>query len=1097
MKTDSRFALVQRSLAGVVLAGVLLGMWGGATPGSPPAGSTEPVIDSVTPDSAAEGAVVTIRGANFGPSVGAVQGTSGVSFNGVWSTPSSWSERSITVAVPPGAETGEVVVTVSGRPSAGGEFTVTGEGASGPAIGTVSPALGLEGTMVTIRGANFGSKGEMGGVSFNGVWASATSWSDEEIRVPVPADATTGGVVVRADGQASNGVAFMVTDSGLGEPVIEFLSADSGPAGMVVTIEGENFGPSIRALEGTSGVSFNGVWGRPTYWSDRVIQVPVPAGAPSGLVTVAVGVEASNGVAFVVERPAPVIEAVDSSFGPEGTRVEITGRNFGPAMEASQRWSGVSFDGVWGVAAYWSDREIRVAAPAGVSSGLIVVSSGGQDSNGIPFTVRRSKAMSPTPAVLASSAGPRATPTLKSLDPTEGPVGTPVKIKGKNLGDPQGTSTVTFNGTPVTNYVSWNNKRIDVEVPEGATTGNVVVTVGGVATAGIEFTVTAGTGPSISSLDPDSGPEGRSVVITGTNFGASQGTSAVTFNGTAATATSWSDTSITAAVPMGATTGDVVVTVDGTASAGVSFTVAPAIGSLSPDSGPEGTTVEITGTSFGAVQGTSTVTFNGTEATPTNWSSTSITAAVPEGATTGDVVVTVDGTASVGASFTVTPAIGSLSPVAGPEGTTVEITGTSFGAMQGTSTVTFNGTEATPTNWSSTSITAAVPEGATTGNVVVTVGGEASNGVSFTVGTDPVISGLNPDSGPAGTSVVITGANFGASQGTSTVTFNGVTALPSTWSDTSITVPVPATAATGPVVVTVGGQVSNGETFTVTLPAPSITGLDPALGRVGAPVAISGENFGATRGTSTVTFNGTPVETYTSWSDASITVAVPEDATTGNVLVTVGGQVSNGVEFTVDETGPGVTVTETTLDVDEGDTGTLDVDEGDTGTYQVKLDTQPGASVTVTPTSGETAVATVSPATLTFTSTNWNTAQTVTVTGVEDDDGVNGTATITHTAASSDSGYNGNAIAIGSVEVSVEDNDPFGVVVTEATLDVREGRTGTYQVRLATKPGADVTVTPASGDPAVATVSPATLTFTSTNWKTAQTVTVTGEEDDD
>ena len=61
------------------------------------------------------------------------------------------------------------------------------------------------------------------------------------------------------------------------------------------------------------------------------------------------------------------------------------------------------------------------------------------------------------------------------------------------------------------------------------------------------------------------------------------------------------------------------------------------------------------------------------------------------------------------------------------------ITGTNFGATQGTSTVTFNGTAATATSWSATSIAVTVPSGATTGNVVVTVGGQASNGVSFTV----------------------------------------------------------------------------------------------------------------------------------------------------------------------------------------------------------------------------------------------------------------------------------------------------------------------------------------------------------------------------
>lgn len=55
----------------------------------------------------------------------------------------------------------------------------------------------------------------------------------------------------------------------------------------------------------------------------------------------------------------------------------------------------------------------------------------------------------------------------------------------------------------------------------------------------------------------------------------------------------------------------------------------------------------------------------------------------------------------------------------------------------------FNGTAAASTNWSMTSIVAQVPKGATTGNVVVTVGGVASNGVSFTVQSDttpPVVT---------------------------------------------------------------------------------------------------------------------------------------------------------------------------------------------------------------------------------------------------------------------------------------------------------------------------------------------------------------------
>src|SRR5438105_107417 len=257
------------------------------------------------------------------------------------------------------------------------------------------------------------------------------------------------------------------------------------------------------------------------------------------------------------------------------------------------------------------------------------------------------------------------------------------------------------------------------------------------------------------------------------------------------------------------------------------------------------------------------------------------------------------------------PSIASLNPPSGLVGMSVTITGANFGMTQGTSTVTFNGTAATPTSWSATSIVAPVPSGATTGNVVVTVGGVASNGVSFTVTVPPPsITSLNPTSGVLGTSVTITGVNFGVTQGTSTVKFNGTAATPTSWSATSIIAPAPAGATTGNIVVTVGGMASNGVMFTVTVPAPSITSLNPTSGVLGTSVTITGANFGATQGTSTVKFNGTAA-TPTSWGATSIVAPVPSGATTGNIVVTVGGVASNGASFTVqpDTTPPVVTVT--------------------------------------------------------------------------------------------------------------------------------------------------------------------------------------------
>ena len=264
----------------------------------------------------------------------------------------------------------------------------------------------------------------------------------------------------------------------------------------------------------------------------------------------------------------------------------------------------------------------------------------------------------------------------------------------------------------------------------------------------------------------------------------------------------------------------------------------------------------------------------------------------------------------------------------------------------------------------------------------------------------------------------------------------------------------------------------------------------------GADVTVtpaSGDTDVATVSPPTLTF------TPTDWNAAQeVTVSAEQDEDGSDATSTITHRATstdtnyNGISpigsvvVSVEDDDPfGVTVTE----------AALDVAEGSMGTYQVRLDTKPGADVTVTPASGDTDVATVSPPTLTFTPTDWNTAQEVTVTGAEDDDGVDEEVTITHTAESTDTEYAG--ITIGSVVVSVEDDDPFGVTVTEAALDVVEGATGTYQVRLDTKPGADVTVTPASGDTDVATVSPPTLTFTPTDWNTAQEVTVTGAEDDD
>src|SRR5258708_29104783 len=75
------------------------------------------------------------------------------------------------------------------------------------------------------------------------------------------------------------------------------------------------------------------------------------------------------------------------------------------------------------------------------------------------------------------------------------------------------------------------------------------------------------------------------------------------------------------------------------------------------------------------------------------------------------------------------------------------------------------------------------------------------------------LSALTPSTGSPGVSVTISGGGFGTATGT--VTFNGQTATTSSWSDTSIVAVVPASATSGPVIVTTGGVASNSLNFAI------------------------------------------------------------------------------------------------------------------------------------------------------------------------------------------------------------------------------------------------------------------------------------------
>jgi uncharacterized repeat protein (TIGR03803 family) len=156
------------------------------------------------------------------------------------------------------------------------------------------------------------------------------------------------------------------------------------------------------------------------------------------------------------------------------------------------------------------------------------------------------------------------------------------------------------------------------------------------------------------------------------------------------------------------------------------------------------------------------------------------------------------------------PFVGFLPPLnSGKVGTTIQLFGQGF---TGTTVVSFNGTKAKFTYVSNTYITATVPNGATTGPVIVTrPSGKLTSYKDFRV--IPQLTSFSPTSGKVGTVVKISGVSLTQ---TTKVTFGGVAAKFTVKSDKAVTATVPAGAATGHVAITtLGGTAVSKGVFTV------------------------------------------------------------------------------------------------------------------------------------------------------------------------------------------------------------------------------------------------------------------------------------------
>jgi hypothetical protein len=458
-----------------------------------------------------------------------------------------------------------------------------------------------------------------------------------------------------------------------------------------------------------------------------------------------------------------------------------------------------------------------------------------------------------------------------------------VTIAGTNFGAARGASTVTFNGTPAGIANGWSATSITVLVPTGATSGNVVVNVGGQASNGANFTVQTTARPlalaqqkSIDAGTTNSSTLAFSSSTTPGNWIAvaiRAGHSGQVFNVSDSRGNTYRQavqSNITVDTPNGDTLG--IFYAENIAGGTNAVTVSDSIGSST--------------LRFAILEYSGLATSNSLDAVATAQGTGTV-------ADSGNATTTASGDLLFGAILT-----SDARDFTAGTGYTIR---DAVPALPNSKLITEDqGQSAAGPAAASASLSASAKWGAALAAFKAATGGAS---ISTT------ITSLNPTSGLVGALVTITGANFGANKGTSTVTFNGTTANPKSWSDTSIVVPVPAGASTGVVVVNVGGVASNGVTFTVQPPPPSIASLNPGSAVSGNgpfTLTVAGTNFASS---STVQWNGSArTTTFVSSTQLQATITAADISTVGVAKITVAnpgpyGSVSADSTFFVGTTG--------------------------------------------------------------------------------------------------------------------------------------------------------------------------------------------------
>jgi len=388
--------------------------------------------------------------------------------------------------------------------------------------------------------------------------------------------------------------------------------------------------------------------------------------------------------------------------------------------------------------------------------------------------------------------------------PNSGKAGSLVTIEGEGFARKLDENTAHFSGVQG-EVVAVEEGRMVVRAPEGAQSGPLIVGNGSQTQEVGLFTYQSLT---ITRIHPANGPAGSHIRIYGEGFSSLTEPVKVRINGKDAAVSGASDTLLVAEVPTEAGSGPVEVFVDGMHVRGQDFAF-QAIRSIKPLTGGAGTKVRINGEGFESAADGNIVDFNGKRAVVLEVSSTGLLVEAPEGVETGPLAVTVNGQRATGPVFTLVPRpeITEVTPLSGPAGVEMTITGKYFSPELEENIVLVNGVAVPVTATTGQKITLTLPGGTGSGPVAVVVNDQRTEGPQFRDQNLGIV-GFSPDNGQDNLEVTITGTGFDPDPGANQVTFNGMPAQVTAATENRLTVLTPANVSTGTLQVIVDGQVA-------------------------------------------------------------------------------------------------------------------------------------------------------------------------------------------------------------------------------------------------------------------------------------------------